>query len=224
METLLEANRRLRRRLIKLAGMLRRARYSADHDVLTGLPNRRLLYDRLQQAMALSARQHHSLALLMLDLDGFKQINDRLGHEAGDQLLQAVADRLRHCLRASDTASRLGGDEFVVILPEISGPHSVAVVVSKIRESLTAPYPLSQQTVAVGTSIGLTIYRGDQQSVAQLMAQADLEMYRAKALRHGLSNHHATEADLVEAGQNSGQRKHHESYPTSDPIHARAGH
>ncbi|KAF0814494.1 putative signaling protein [Andreprevotia sp. IGB-42] len=184
METLVQTNLRLRKRLIKLADMLRIARHSADHDVLTGLANRRLLYDRLQQAMALADRQHLQLAVLMMDLDGFKTINDRLGHNAGDVLLQQVAGRLSSCLRMTDTASRLGGDEFVVMLPQISGPESVSAVIAKLRRSLAAPYLLAQETVLVGTSIGVTLYKGQRQRPAQLLQQADRNMYRVKMRRH----------------------------------------
>ncbi|MDN3575485.1 diguanylate cyclase [Chitinimonas viridis] len=186
METLEDANLRLRKRLIRLAGMLRIARYGADHDVLTGLPNRRLLYDRLRQAMAISARQHRQLAVLMLDLDGFKAINDTLGHAQGDLLLQQVAYRLNSCLRVSDTAARLGGDEFVIMLPEINGALSVLTIIEKIQQSLSAPYLLATKQLLIGASIGVALYNGEQQQPRQLIELADRDMYRIKISKQGL--------------------------------------
>ncbi|WP_051709858.1 GGDEF domain-containing protein [Andreprevotia chitinilytica] len=187
METLKQTNLRLRKRLIKLANMVRIARHSADHDVLTGLPNRRLFEDRLTQAMALAGRQRRHLAVLMIDLDGFKAINDRLGHAAGDQLLKLVAKRLTACLRATDTASRLGGDEFAVMLPEIRGKKSVPVVIEKIKKTLAAPYPVAKEKLAVGASVGVALHKGKHQLLGHLIEQADKEMYRIKEMRRGSS-------------------------------------
>ncbi len=185
METLEQTNMRLRKRVIKLADMLRIARYSADHDVLTGLPNRRLFFDRLRQAMMLSIRQQRQLAVLMIDLDGFKTINDQLGHAIGDQLLRQVADRLMLCLRGSDTASRLGGDEFAILLQDVSGHHPVMTVIKKIRQCLDGPYLLCNKTLAVGASIGVAIYDGEGLLPDQVLELADQDMYRDKAKRRG---------------------------------------
>ncbi|WP_223879068.1 GGDEF domain-containing protein [Chitinimonas arctica] len=187
METARQTNLRLRKKLIKLADLLRIARHSADHDVLTGLPNRRLFYDRLQQAMAISVRQERQLAVLMIDLDGFKQINDNLGHATGDELLQVIAERLDSCLRASDTAARLGGDEFAVMLPEIRDPQSVVTVINKIRQILDAPYLLTSKTVDIGASVGVSVYRGEPIVACALLELADHDMYRVKQARQNLS-------------------------------------
>src|SRR4051812_38244840 len=115
METLAESNDRLRKRVAELERELTHARHLAYHDPLTGLPNRALLLDRLMQAMAQAQRQHKVVGLLLLDLDCFKSINDKLGHNAGDLILQEVAERLSSCIRACDTACRYGGDEFVIL-------------------------------------------------------------------------------------------------------------
>ncbi|WP_018149970.1 Na+/H+ antiporter NhaA [Leeia oryzae] len=220
METLKESNLRLRKRLVKLAGMVRLARYSANHDVLTGLPNRRLFHDRLGQAMAIAERQQRQLAVLMIDLDDFKAINDRLGHDAGDQLLQQLAKRLTSNLRATDTASRLGGDEFAIMLPEIKGKTSIAVVIAKVRKSLAVPYRIADESLAVGASIGVAVYK-DHQQLGQLIEQADLEMYRSKQIRHGLpitASHHRKPTTLKKRISLPILRKHRPAkYRSSQP-------
>ena len=123
-DTLEKINSCLRQKLNRLEKKCAQALHSSYHDELTGLPNRNLLLDRLKQAMALSDRQHKQLALLFIDLDKFKNVNDRLGHVAGDKLLQQVAGRLAVCIRYGDTACRYGGDEFVIMLPEIESQES----------------------------------------------------------------------------------------------------
>lgn len=183
---LAKTNAALQRKLIRLAEKCARALHFAHHDELTGLPNRRLLLDRLKQAMGQSARHHKPVALLWVDLDHFKSVNDRLGHGAGDQLLQQVAARLAASIRCGDTASRYGGDEFVVMLPEIEGPEQAAAVAEKIRVQLAAPYLVDGQALAISASIGAAIYRADGQSCRDLLKQADLAMYLAKA-RGGIS-------------------------------------
>ncbi|MEQ6292282.1 diguanylate cyclase domain-containing protein [Vogesella sp. GCM10023246] len=174
------ANHLLYKQLAKLTVLLRKAQYLADHDPLTGLPNRRLLYDRLQQAMVMAAREQRQLAVLMIDVDQFKAVNDRHGHAAGDQLLQQVAQRLTHCLRSSDTACRLGGDEFVVILPELKGEDPAPRVVAKIQHALAQPYLLGQHALAISTSIGVALHHDRQQTADELLQQADSNMYRNK--------------------------------------------
>jgi diguanylate cyclase (GGDEF)-like protein len=136
-------------------------RHFAYHDELTGLPNRRLLLDRLKQAMAQAERQHKQLALLLLDLDGFKNINDQYGHETGDKLLQLVAERLAACIRTSDTACRYGGDEFIVMLPEIDGLENAEAVKEKIYSNLTEPYVIDDKIIALMASIGFVTYEGE---------------------------------------------------------------
>jgi diguanylate cyclase (GGDEF)-like protein len=148
-ETLEATNAFLRQRLIRLAKKCAQSRHFAHHDELTGLPNRSLLLDRLKQAMAQSARQQKQVALLFIDLDGFKGINDRLGHAAGDKLLQLVAERLAACVRYGDTVCRYGGDEFVILLPEIEDQESAEVVTEKIREHLAASYEVYGNVIAI---------------------------------------------------------------------------
>jgi diguanylate cyclase (GGDEF)-like protein len=139
-----------------------------------------LLRDRLDQALAQAARQRKAVALLLLDLDGFKGINDTLGHATGDQLLQAVARRLQVNVRAADTACRYGGDEFVVMLPEIDGPGMAAAVADKLRTALDAPYTIDGFEVRVAVSIGSVVYPDDGHSYEQLMRRVDAALYRAK--------------------------------------------
>jgi diguanylate cyclase (GGDEF)-like protein len=157
-DTLGERDTRLKHRFLRLAQKAAQVRHVAYHDELTGLPNRSLLLDRFNQAVAQGARQGKQVALLFLDLDGFKNVNDRLGHAAGDKVLQRVAGRLVACIRACDTACRYGGDEFVIMLPEIGGAESAATVTEKIRARLSAPYVIDGSTLTVTASIGTAIY------------------------------------------------------------------
>jgi diguanylate cyclase len=158
-----------------------RSRRFAYHDELTGLPNRRLLLDRYHQAVALAARRHRLVALLFLDLDGFKNVNDTHGHAAGDRILQQVAARLLASIRASDTACRYGGDEFVVLLPELETPRSALVAARKIRARLSAPYVFDATEITVTASIGTAFYPVDGLDYGALMRATDGSMYRAKA-------------------------------------------
>lgn len=157
------------------------ARHQAEHDPLTGLPNRVLFLDRLQQALAANRRQHKQFALLFLDLDRFKQINDTLGHRAGDLVLQQVAKRLTHCVRRVDTISRLGGDEFVVLLADIGGVDQAAHVASTVMQQLAQPVALErQQHITPSVSIGIAICPSDGQTAETLLHHADVAMYHAK--------------------------------------------
>ena len=142
-----------------------------------------LLLDRLKQAIAHSARQHKQVALLFIDLDKFKSINDKLGHAVGDRLLQQVAERLTACIRYGDTACRYGGDEFVIMLPEIDGQENAAAVTEKIRANLAAAYDLDGNFIEITASIGVAVYRDGGQNCSDLIKQADIAMYLAKA--HG---------------------------------------
>ena len=154
----------------------------AHHDALTGLPNRVLFNDRLQQTLSLAKRDSRQFALLYLDLDRFKPVNDSMGHAAGDELLQEVAARIRNQVRESDTVARVGGDEFTVILPDIAKREEAAVVAGKIISALALPFRLSPQgqSIAIGISIGIAVYPGDGRDADALVTAADSAMYAAK--------------------------------------------
>ena len=155
-------------------------RHLAEHDFLTDLPNRVLLLDRLSLALASARRKGSMLALLFLDLDRFKYINDTLGHAAGDQLLQEVAARLVKCVRGVDTVSRQGGDEFVILLAEIGGIEQAAHVADTILQAISQDYMLEGQRVSVSVSIGISLFPGDGDDIETLTRNADLAMYSAK--------------------------------------------
>ncbi|MGE5467779.1 MAG: EAL domain-containing protein [Ignavibacteria bacterium] len=157
-----------------------RIRFLAEHDHLTGLPNRRLLEARAAQLMASSRRRDAGLALMVIDLDRFKNVNDTLGHAAGDQLLIEVARRLIACVRASDTVVRLGGDEFVVLLEDMHAADDVAGVAAKIRSALNAPIELHDRALHTPPSIGIAIYPDDGDDVETLMRKADTALYQVK--------------------------------------------
>ncbi len=157
-------------------------RHLAHYDALTDIPNRMSFYDRLGQAINLARRDRHKVALLYLDLDGFKGVNDSLGHDAGDQLLKGVAGRVRGTLRESDTVARVGGDEFAVILPAISSRDDAAEVVKKIIATLSRPYDLTEhgEPVSIGASVGIAIFPNDGDDAGTLVKAADSAMYSAK--------------------------------------------
>jgi diguanylate cyclase (GGDEF)-like protein/PAS domain S-box-containing protein len=154
--------------------------YSAQHDVLTGLPNRMLLSDRIGQAIALSQRHGTKVAVLFLDLNGFKHVNDSLGHSVGDKLLQSVAKCLESCVRASDTVSRVGGDEFVVLLSEVQHAEDVAISARRILAAVAAVHLVETHNLHVKTSIGMSIYPDDGADAETLIKNADTAMYQAK--------------------------------------------
>ncbi|MEG4572167.1 CHASE2 domain-containing protein [Microcoleus sp. N3A4] len=154
--------------------------HQADHDALTGLANRKMFYECLDQSLEKASSNQELVALLFLDLDGFKSINDTLGHNVGDLLLKTVASRLKKSLRGSDTISRLGGDEFTVILPAIPGREEAAKVAEKICDAIMQPFFLEEHTVSVTTSIGISLYPIDGQDPEILVKNADAAMYRAK--------------------------------------------
>jgi diguanylate cyclase (GGDEF)-like protein/PAS domain S-box-containing protein len=157
-----------------------RVQHLAHYDELTGLPNRNMFHERLSQAFSQAQRHDKPLAVLFIDLDGFKIINDTLGHDAGDRVLKEVAGRLRGCLRESDTVGRLGGDEFVVLVEEFPQPVHVAAVAQKILTAVGAPFPLEGREFHVTASIGISTYPEDGRDVAALLKNADAAMYRAK--------------------------------------------
>jgi diguanylate cyclase (GGDEF)-like protein/PAS domain S-box-containing protein len=161
--------------------MMQQMSHWAQHDALTDLPNRLLLHDRLTQAIALASRKGTKLAVLFLDLDGFKHINDSLGHPTGDQLLRLVAARLQAVVRASDTVSRQGGDEFVVLLPEIKHVDDAALSAEKILSSLIRLHTVGTHELLVTASIGISIFPADGLDAETLMKGADTAMYQAKA-------------------------------------------
>ncbi|RJG02895.1 EAL and GGDEF domain-containing protein [Noviherbaspirillum sedimenti] len=154
--------------------------YQANFDALTGLPNRRLFRDRLDQEIRKAPRSEHSLCLMFIDLDRFKEVNDLMGHDAGDQLLVEAAKRLSQCVRSSDTVARLGGDEFTVILTELTDLAHVEDVAEKILKRLVEPFSLNQQTAYVSGSVGITLYNSDASTAEQLINNADQAMYAAK--------------------------------------------
>lgn len=157
-----------------------RLRFIAHHDSLTGLTNRQLFYDRLDMALRLARRKQGRVALLYLDLNSFKQVNDNLGHEVGDQLLCEVARRLERCTRESDTVARMGGDEFTILLTNIRGPSSVDAMVAKIREIMAVPFERGENTLDISFSIGVAIYPQDGQDPQSLLRHADAGMYCMK--------------------------------------------
>ncbi|MBI2380983.1 MAG: EAL domain-containing protein [Gammaproteobacteria bacterium] len=157
-----------------------RLRYQANFDALTDLPNRSLFIDRLTQGLVRARREGTTLALLFIDLDRFKNINDTLGHSAGDKLLVAVARELRNCVRESDTIARFGGDEFAVILSPIYGPKNASTVAQNLLKVLSRPYDIDGYEAVVGGSIGITVFPSDGTTTEELVKNADAAMYRAK--------------------------------------------
>ncbi len=152
----------------------------AQHDALTALPNRLLLNDRLGRTIALAHRYEKRFALLFLDVDRFKLVNDSLGHSVGDQLLKEIAERLQTCVRSSDTVSRHGGDEFLVLLPDVNDAGGAAVAAGKITAVVTEPYHIAQHDLQITVSIGISIYPEDGQDGAALIEHADMFMYQVK--------------------------------------------
>jgi len=171
-----------------------RMSYLAQHDFLTELPNRLLLNDRLTQAIA-SAQRHRTLvAVLFLDVDHFKHINDSLGHAIGDQLLQSIAQRLVACVRHSDTVSRHGGDEFVILLSEVARAEHAAFTADKILAAVSRPHRIGHQDLQVTVSVGIGVYPDDGADAEALLKNADIALFQAKA--HGRSNHQFFEREM----------------------------
>lgn len=166
--------------VIERQQMLFRLQYMAQYDPLTALPNRGFFYDRLKVALATMRREKGRLALLFLDLDKFKQVNDTLGHHVGDLLLQQFGNRLRRCVRESDTVARVGGDEFVVLLQHITSPEQVERIAKKIRASMNEPFVIEGHTVTMATSIGIAHAPEHGEDEEQLLRKADNAMYSEK--------------------------------------------
>jgi diguanylate cyclase (GGDEF)-like protein len=161
--------------------------FKAERDFLTGLPNRALLNDRLAQAIALVRRHRKRLAVLYVDLDNFKDINDLFGHPVGDQVLQSAARRLEHCIRHSDTVSRHGGDEFVVLLSEVESAEDAARVSVKLITAMAEPHLIDDHRIEVTSSIGICLFADDAEDAETLLTNADTAMYHAK--RAGRNNY-----------------------------------
>ncbi|MGO9995456.1 MAG: putative bifunctional diguanylate cyclase/phosphodiesterase [Steroidobacteraceae bacterium] len=160
--------------------MAQQITHSAEHDFLTGLPNRMLLNDRISQAIASARRHTKQVAVLFLDLDGFKHINDSLGHPVGDKLLQSIAKRLVSCVRGADTVSRQGGDEFVLLLPDLQRSEDAAVMAARILRDVAAPHLIDLHDLYVTTSIGVSVFPDDGADAETLIKNADTAMYQAK--------------------------------------------
>jgi diguanylate cyclase (GGDEF)-like protein/PAS domain S-box-containing protein len=180
--------------------------HASEHDFLTGLPNRLLLNDRLGQAIALAQRHKSHIALLFLDLDGFKHINDSLGHLIGDKLLQSVAGRLQQHVRTPDTVSRQGGDEFVLLLQEVQRPEDAAVTARRVLQALSQAHSIEQHDLCVTASIGISMFPEDGQNAETLLKNADTAMYQAKESGRQcyrffkpVMNTHAVERQSIEA-------------------------
>lgn len=170
--------------------------YMATHDFLTGLLNRVMLKERLAHSIQRAARTHTKVAVMFLDLDKFKIINDTLGHEIGDELLIMVADRLRNCLRNEDAIARLGGDEFTIIMEGFQDLQSVSSTASKILKSISIPFDVDDNEIFISTSIGITVYPDDDNDINSLLKNADISMYRAKS--SGGNTYQFFTADMTE--------------------------
>jgi diguanylate cyclase (GGDEF)-like protein len=160
--------------------LLEQLQYLAHYDVLTGLANRKLFYDRLKQDIVGARRSKKSLALIFLDLNDFKLINDSLGHRSGDDLLKEVARRLQHCIRTTDCAARMGGDEFTLILNDLNSAENAALIADKILQTLAEPLTLNAQQITTHASLGIAIYPDDCADIETLIGAADAAMYQAK--------------------------------------------
>ena len=190
-----------------------RLTYLAQYDPLTGIPNRQFFNDQLTRATARARRDGRKVTLLYLDLDAFKVVNDTLGHDAGDQLLQEVAERIRRSVRAGDVVARLGGDEFAVLLEGLSGPRDVEAMANGLLETISKPYYIADRQLTITTSIGITVYPSDNADTQMLLKNADIAMYQAKdsgrnnfkffhqAMHASLMEYHELERDIREALQ-----------------------
>jgi diguanylate cyclase (GGDEF)-like protein len=188
-----------------------RLTYLAQYDPLTGIPNRQFFNDQLTRATARARRDGRKVTLLYLDLDAFKVVNDTLGHDAGDQLLQEVADRIRRSVRTGDVVARLGGDEFAVLLEGLASPLDVEAMASGLLETISKPYQIADRQLAITASIGITVYPSDNADTQMLLKNADIAMYQAKdsgrnnfkffhqAMHASLMEYHELERDIREA-------------------------
>lgn len=154
--------------------------HQAHYDTLTDLPNRSLFSDRLEQAIRMAHRQHEQLAVLFVDLDKFKPVNDNYGHAIGDILLQQVAQRMRDCLRESDTVGRIGGDEFLVLLPHVESSETSVHIAEKLLQAIASPFRINRIDIEISCSIGIALYPTHGNTVLELIQMADQAMYKAK--------------------------------------------
>lgn len=178
---------RLEHQLISVIAQEESSRYDAFHDTLTGLLNRVLFYDRLEHALAQAKRHNWTLAVMFMDLDKFKEINDVYGHSAGGILLQTISKRLLDITREDDTVSRHGGDEFLYLLMQIESEIDISLIANKIINSIQQPCSLEGQEIVISPSIGISIYPKDGDSSETLIKSADMAMYAAKRKRSGFS-------------------------------------
>ncbi len=185
----------------------------AEHDPLTDLPNRALIKDRLEQAISLARRHNHRIAVLFVDLDRFKHVNDTLGHVYGDELLKAVATRLKGLVRRSDTVGRLGGDEFIVVLSELGSAGTAADSATKFLTALAVPYQVGPHSLCVPASIGVSIYPSGGENAESLIQSADAAMYRAKAI----GPNRCAVWELDTNGSNVPRRAHVPTRPSAKP-------
>ena len=155
-------------------------KFQAHHDHLTNLPNRILFNDRLEHGLEKASRDQKKLALLFIDLDHFKEINDTLGHEVGDKVLKVIAEKLQTCIRMSDTLARLGGDEFIIILEDLTKDENASILAKKILEIIEQPITVDEHLLHISTSIGISLYPSDTTSNIHLLQYADMAMYKAK--------------------------------------------
>ncbi len=197
-----ELDRRVRERTAELEaevaerrGAEARLDHLAHHDPLTGLPNRLMFFEQLGKSIALAARAGRQLAVLFIDLDRFKEVNDTLGHAIGDELLVAVTHRLASHLRAGDALARLGGDEFICVVEDITDPREVGIVAEKLIALLSRPFGVHDHELYIAASIGICLYPGDGEDVATLVRNADTAMYQAKA--HGRGRSHFYTAEMT---------------------------
>ncbi|MGZ4976583.1 MAG: putative bifunctional diguanylate cyclase/phosphodiesterase [Methylobacter sp.] len=170
---------------IERKNLLEQLQYLAHYDVLTGLANRKLFYDSLKQDIILARRSKKSLALIFLDLNDFKLVNDSLGHNSGDDLLKEVAKRLQNCVRTTDSVARMGGDEFTIILNNLNNAEDAALIADKILQALAEPLILNIQQITIQASLGIAIYPDDSTDIETLIGAADAAMYQAKESCHG---------------------------------------
>ena len=173
--------------------------HQANYDLLTGLPNRRLFHDRLMQELKREGREQHSLSLMFIDLDHFKEVNDTLGHEAGDNLLMQASKRIAGCIRDSDTLARLGGDEFTIILPGLADPKRLGTLADTIIQVIAKPFMIGDTSAYVSASIGITLYPQDADNLSSLLKNADQAMYVAKG--RGRNQYSYFTASMQEAAQ-----------------------
>jgi diguanylate cyclase (GGDEF)-like protein len=182
-----KADRVIARQEQERAAKEEQVRHQAYHDMLTGLPNRAYFSERLGETIALASRHKYVSALMFIDLDRFKIVNDSLGHQAGDVLLQQISGRIQACLRESDLLFRMGGDEFTIILPRVASPEDAAFVARRIQQAVISPVSVYEHELTVGATIGIAVYPGDGDTAEALLKNADAAMYSAK--EHGRGSH-----------------------------------